>query len=277
MHEYTIKAPAKINIGLNIISKRPDGYHNIETIFYPVSLYDTLSFLPSDKLTFSTTSEKLAKEPDNLILKAVKLLEQYTGEKFLLDIKHKKNIPIGAGLGGGSSDAAATLLAVNEIYKLRIPVEELGILAGKLGSDAPFFLRNKPSFASSRGEVLREIDFNIPYPILLVNPGIHISTKWAYENITPKPISKSLLSHINNKIEVKDYKYLFYNDFEDVIFRKFEELKEIKKTMYSMDALFSLMTGSGSTIFGIYPDMDKIKKAEGHFNKLNYFTFIHKN
>ena len=268
-----IKSPAKINIGLNITDKRPDGYHNIETIFYPVKLFDVIKFYKQDFDSFKCNNPRLMNEKNNLIFKAKEMLELKFKRKFNLKIELDKNIPIGAGMGGGSSDAASTLHSINILYDLDLSKPELHELAIKLGSDVPFFLDPRPSYASGRGELLSKIDFSLNTNLLIVNPGIHISTKWAYDNIVPKrPIFK--LSEIRDeKIDLEKYKNVFFNDFESVVFKKFPEIESIKNDMYKMGADFSLMTGSGSTVFGVFNEIENAKKAEIKFQK-KYFTFL---
>ena len=268
-----IKSPAKINIGLNITDKRPDGYHNIETIFYPVKLFDVIKFYKQDFDSFKCNNPRLMNEKNNLIFKAKEMLELKFKRKFNLKIELDKNIPIGAGMGGGSSDAASTLHSINILYGLNLFKTELHELAIKLGSDVPFFLDPRPSYASGRGELLSKIDFSLNTNLLIVNPGIHISTKWAYDNIVPKrPIFK--LSEIRDeKIDLEKYKNVFFNDFESVVFKKFPEIESIKNDMYKMGADFSLMTGSGSTVFGVFNEIENAKKAEIKFQK-KYFTFL---
>ena len=188
MKYIEIKAPAKINIGLNIVEKRKDGYHNLETFFYPIcDLFDVLTFEQSDDFSFNCDVDELNSLEDNLVVKAKTLLEDETNKKLNIKINLQKNIPIGAGLGGGSSDAAATLISLNEMFTLNIPYDRLLELALQLGSDVPFFLKAKPAIGKSRGEILAIKEFEIPKYILLVNPRIHISTKEAFANITPQP------------------------------------------------------------------------------------------
>ena len=278
MQKIIIKSPAKINFGLNIVSKREDGFHNIETIFYPLNLCDIITFEKSDSFSFETSSASLNGEwENNLVVKAVRMIEAYTGRKINVSINLEKIIPIGAGLGGGSSDAAHTLLSINELFSLNIPYEKIKAFALHLGSDVPFFLHPHPSFACQRGEELHEIKFNITKPILLINPGIHISTKWAYENITPKKPEFSL-SEIKNlkQIGLSNLQGKVVNDFENIVFAAYSEIKEIKNTLISSGALFALMSGSGSTIFGIFNSVKEAKSAEKIFSD-RYFTFINKN
>ncbi len=275
MEKLIIKAPAKINLGLNIIEKRKDGYHNIETVFYPIRLYDELEIFKSDAFNFKCSNLFMKSDRSNSIIKAKNLLEDETGKKLNCIIYLKKNIPIGAGLGGGSSDAAATLKALKRLYDLKISTKKLTLLAEKIGSDVPFFIKAIPCYASKKGEKIKEMKITLPHPILIVNPGIHISTKWAYENIRPEKPETNLLSIFNSlDINFKIIKNSVRNDFEEIVFNKFPAIGKIKEQLYNYGAMFSLMTGSGSTVYGIFPDLKSAKNAGEKFNK-NYFTFIH--
>ena len=255
MNYIELKAPAKINIGLYITSKREDGYHNLYTLFYPVyGLYDTLKFRLSETQSFSSNSPEIAFDENNLIIKALRILENESGKTLNVDISCDKNIPLGAGLGGGSSDAAATLLALNEIYRLRIPLERLKELALLLGSDVPFFIRAKPAIGESRGEKLTEVDLFIDSYLVIVNPGIHISTGEAFKNIKPKAtifdytriLSDGKLNLANQPTPV--------NDFEDFVFKTHPEIAIIKHKLYKSGACFSQMSGSGSSVYGLFKD-----------------------
>ncbi|HVO73573.1 MAG TPA: 4-(cytidine 5'-diphospho)-2-C-methyl-D-erythritol kinase [Ignavibacteriaceae bacterium] len=270
-----IKTPAKINIGLNVIRMRPDGYHDIETIFYPVNLFDKIVIKESSEFNFTCSNSSIQDDPENLVIKAKNILEKQSDKKLLCHIDLEKNIPISAGLGGGSSDAAAVLTGLNSFFGLNIPNKALYLMSSELGADVPFFLNPKPSFAFSKGDELGEINFKINYPVLIVNPGIHVSTKWAYENIKHKPAKINLQSLLGNKIpDWISLKGILKNDFEEIVFRNFPEIGEIKNQIYFSGAMFALMTGSGSTVFGIFPDMISAERAEKVF-KQKYFTFIH--
>jgi len=274
MKKIIIKSPAKINFGLNIVSKRDDGFHNIETIFYPIKLHDVLTFEKAERFSFTCNNELIHNDENNLVIKAVRLMEQLVKIKINVSIALEKNIPIGAGLGGGSSNAAHTLLSINQLFALQIKEEILKDIALQLGSDVPFFLHPVPSFATSRGEKLSPIDFEIAKPILLVNPGIHISTKWAYQNIIPKEPNFFLSTFNSNSYQnfsVLNNKVV--NDFEEVAFAAHPLLAEIKKTMFEFNAEFALMSGSGSTMFGIFPDDNSARNALQYFSK-NYFTYL---
>ena len=275
MDEFVVKSPAKINIGLYIINKRPDGFHNIETIFYPLSLFDEIRFHKSDKFSFNSNDDNLNKEKSNLIIKAKELLENKLGIKLSVEIYLNKNIPIGAGLGGGSSNAASTLIALTKLFNLKIDSGKLLDLALQLGSDVPFFLNPFPSFAESRGEVLIPIKFKLNKYFLIVNPGIHVATKWAFGLIKPIPPKLNLKSLIvKSKIEIDDLMKIATNDFEVVVFSHFPEIKEIKEKMLEFGAMFSMMTGTGSTVWGLYDNPEVAHQTELYFKRRNYFTFI---
>lgn len=272
MQNIKIKAPAKINVGLNIVNKRDDGFHNLETVFYHIDdLYDELTFEKSNKLELFFVEKNQILENDNIIIKAVKLLEQKTGKILNIKITLKKNIPIGAGLGGGSSDGAATLKAINKLYSLNLTFEELKTLALELGSDVPLFLYDYPTIGKSRGELLEKTKLKIDLPILLVNPGIHISTKDAFSTIVPK---QNIFdnSEIQN-CEIDEWGGNVVNDFEKSVFELHPEIKNIKAKLTENGAQFSLMSGTGSTVYGIFESISKAKSVAELFPK-SYFVFI---
>jgi len=212
MQKIELNSPAKINIGLNIIKKRKDGYHDLETIFYPLLLSDIISFEKSKITKLDTNSFEIKALDTNIVIDSIKLMEKELNRELSVNIYLQKNIPIGAGLGGGSSNAATTLKAINQLYNLNLKYELLSSYALQLGSDVPYFLTPVPSYAASRGELLRRVQLFFGYPILLVNPGIHISTKWAFERIAPGK-SKSLLKSFveKSKIEIETMKDIVTN------------------------------------------------------------------
>ncbi len=274
MQTIHLKSPAKINVGLNVIRKRDDGFHDIETIFYPINIFDELTFEKADSFHFTSNNKDLESDSNNLIIKAKILLEQFSGKIINVKISLNKNIPIGAGLGGGSSNCASTLLSLNELYNLNIDENKLRKIALQLGSDVPFFINPKPSIASSRGEILNEINFKINFPILIVNPGIHVSTKWAFENLKVKQPEFRLTEMISEKtFSFETMKDKISNDFEKIVFNKYPEIADIKSKMYKLGALFSLMTGTGSTVFGIFKTIKDAQNAKNNFNK--YYSIIH--
>ena len=275
MKRIIIKSCAKINLGLRIVNKREDGFHNIETIFYPLHLCDKITFEIAPKFSFTTDNILLQNESDsNLIVKSVRALEQLSGKSINVAISLDKNIPIGAGLGGGSSNAAATLLSLNELFELKIPLEELKKAALHLGSDVPYFFKILPAYATSRGEQLTPVDFELNRHLVLINPGIHVSTKWAYEsldkNFSEKYIWKDL---VQSPAGIVDSLGKFVNDFEPSVFKKFPEIAEIKATLLRFGADFALMSGSGSSVFGLFHDLEQAQYAQEHYRN-KYFTYL---
>ncbi|HCT30122.1 MAG TPA: 4-(cytidine 5'-diphospho)-2-C-methyl-D-erythritol kinase [Bacteroidales bacterium] len=263
---------AKINIGLNIVSRREDGFHNIETVFYPVkSLCDILEIIPMPEqhnaVTFNQTG-LIINEPDenNLCVKAYHLLRSQT-ELPPVTIHLHKQIPFGAGLGGGSSDGAHTLISLNALSPKPLPKDKLLELALQLGSDCPFFIYNSPCFATGRGELLLPIQLDLSgLYILLVNPGLHVNTGKAYSLSNPKTSEKSLDLLI--RYNRNEWRNLIFNDFEEVVFEIHHEIAAIKDNLYKMGAVYASMSGSGSTVFGIFTE-----KINYELFFSNYFTF----
>jgi 4-diphosphocytidyl-2-C-methyl-D-erythritol kinase len=275
MEKLIVESPAKINLGLNVVKKREDGYHDLETIFLPILLSDKITFIKFDKLNIETNSDILNSMNTNLVLKAIQLLEEQTNRKILLDIYIDKIIPIGGGLGGGSSNAAITLKAVNKMLELGLKSEDLSRLALELGSDVPYFLNPVPAFAESRGEILHPLNIELRYPILIVNPGLNIDTTWAFKKIKPTKPNKRLRNILNTNLTDLDYlKEFVTNDFEEVVFKEFPEIKDIKEKLYLHGAQFALMSGTGSTVYGIFSNLQKAYWAEDFF-KQKYFSFLH--
>ncbi len=275
MKYIEIQAPAKINIGLFITSKRNDGYHNLSTLFYPInSLYDLINIEYSDKFEFICDDENIPTNEDNLVVKAKNLLEKTFSIKINVKITLNKKIPSQAGLGGGSSDAAAILKTLNKIFNLEINYEMMNNLALKLGSDVPFFIKPQPAIGTSRGEILKDINLEIKEPILIVKPNISISTKEAFEKIRPTDTEFNYNSIIEgNALNYYKMRELVKNDFEDYAFKKYSELKNIKDQFYEFGSLFALMSGSGSALYGIFKDLDSANIAKNKFSK-NYYCWI---
>lgn len=255
MKEYF--SSAKINIGLNIISKRDDGYHNIETIFYPIKLCDRIIFLEDKTFSIECNEASIPVDENNLIYKARNILSEATGKEINVKVKLEKNIPSFAGLGGGSSNAATTLIALNEILDLHLSENDLIELASKIGSDVPFFILNKPTFAEGRGEILFPLpELILDYKILIVIPEIKISTAWAYSNFknTQKKIDLRL---IRTAEDFDKYKEQISNDFEAIVFPSFPIIENIKTELKKSGSIFSLLSGSGSAVYGFfYKDFD---------------------
>jgi 4-diphosphocytidyl-2-C-methyl-D-erythritol kinase len=243
---------SKINLGLNIIGKRTDDYHNLETLFFPIAIKDILEIIESDKteLTISGNEIDIANE-ENICIKAYQLLKNKFPELPAVQIYLHKTIPSGAGLGGGSADGSFTLVLLNEKFQLKLSTEQLIAYALELGSDCPFFILNKPCFATGRGELLREINLDLSgYKIVIVNPGIHVNTAWAFTQLTPARPTKSIIEVIRQPLET--WKAELKNDFETPAFNKHHEIKTIRDTLYDNGALYAAMSGSGSTVFGLF-------------------------
>ncbi len=275
MKNLVKKSPAKINLGLYVLDKRKDEFHNIKTIFYPLLLSDELTFEISDKLEISSNSEQVNRLESNIIQKTIRLIEEKIGKNISLKIFIDKKIPLGAGLGGGSSNAATTLKALNELYDLQLNYEVLADLALKIGSDVPYFLNPTPAIGESRGEKVKPISLEINYPILIVNPGLVIHTKWAFNNITVQKSKTNQLEQLaKGSLEFDNLRNSVKNDFESLVFSKYPEVSEIKKELYNIGAEFALMTGTGSTVFGIFSNLQRAYLAEDYFNQKKYFTYL---
>jgi 4-diphosphocytidyl-2-C-methyl-D-erythritol kinase len=274
METIILNSCSKINLGLNVTRKREDGYHDIETIFYPVRLCDTLSFRKASGFRFTSNNESLKNNAMNLVVRAKNKVEEITGLSMDAEITLMKYIPLGGGLGGGSSNAAVTLKGLNLLFKLNLSDSVFRKAALELGSDVPFFIDNVPCFASSRGEEMEKIDFKISKPILIVNPNIHVSTRWAFENVIPSVPECSLRDISFNDLPYSGYAGVFTNDFEKIVFSTFPEIGRVKEFLIHYGAVFALMSGSGSTVYGIFDTIEDTLNAQQKLN-INYLSFIH--
>ena len=250
---------AKINIGLNVVEKRTDCFHNLETIFLPIGLKDALEFIESETLHFENSGLTIDGYPqNNLCVKAWKLIQQ----DYAIPPVHihlHKVIPFGAGLGGGSADAAFMLRLLNDYFKLDISQEKLITYALALGSDCPIFILNKPCYGTGRGEILEPISVSLSGKYLvLINPGIHVPTRDAFATITPKHSEFDLRESIQKPIS--DWKNYIVNDFETSIFPKYPAIAKIKEMLYSQGALYASMSGSGSSVYGIFDEGSDLQK-----------------
>ncbi len=273
-----IKAYAKINLGLYIIGERPDGFHNIETIFYHINLFDELHLSTANDISISCSNPKIPTDSNNLCWKAAELLQNELNTTNGVKITLKKNIPIGSGLGGGSSDAASILQRLPTLWNKQVHPSLLKKIALKLGSDVPFFLSNSSAYAEGRGEILQNVVLTLPYWIVLVNPQIHVSTPWAYKILSEKrngifsapqrlldQFSQAPIQTILNS----------KNDFEEVVFKEFPKIKKIKDQLSEFGAVLSLMSGSGSSVFGLFENELSAQSAVEYFQK-EYFVHITK-
>ncbi len=247
----------KINIGLYITNKRNDGYHDLETIFYPVNLYDVLELVPGNSDDIHIHGKAIdGDQHNNLVWKAYQLIKHDYPHVANLDIHLLKNIPMGAGLGGGSADGAYMLKLINDFYQLEISTEKLEHYALSLGSDCPFFIRNTPQFATGRGELMQPVNIDLSaYNIQLICPGVHVSTAGAFKMITPKkaPFDLRRLP----EIPIERWVEYVSNDFEEPVFIQHPELADIKQQLYNAGAIYAAMSGSGSTLYGIFKKGNK--------------------
>ena len=261
--------PCKINLGLSVVSKRPDGYHNLETCFYPVPWLDVLEIISADNIEFTTSGNAIPGSPvDNLCLKAYHLLKQ---DFALGPIKMHlhKIIPSGAGLGGGSADAAYTLRLLNEKFALNLSQTQLMDYAARLGSDCAFFVQDNAMIGTGRGEILTPIKLSLKNKFLaIIKPDIHVSTADAFGGITPKP-SVLAIDNIVLHHPITEWSELLKNDFEETVFKKYPAIKFIKEKLYAVGATYASMSGSGSAVFGIF---EKEVNIADHFPGTTVWT-----
>lgn len=256
-----IKFPhAKINFGLYVIASRQDGYHNIESILWPVPWYDILEIIPAPDKRFSFSQSGNSLDVDgseNLVVKAWELMQK----KYDLSPVHihlHKNIPSGAGLGGGSADAAYTILALSELSGLNLSIKRMQMLAAKLGSDCPFFIDEKPHFVAGKGELLAQTQADLRgYHIGIVKPGLHVSTAEAYKNINAAPSPKRWEFPADNP---EEWKYKIRNQFEDYLLVEYPHINTIKGKLYDYGAVYASVTGSGAAVYGLFRESPDMKK-----------------
>ncbi len=262
---FSLLAPAKVNLGLWVVGKLPDGYHEIRTIFYKLGYGDTVKVLLSDKLQVISSAGPQGE--DNIVHKAIKLLSEHTGRPLNLRIEIEKKIPIGAGLGGGSSDAAAALKAAIKLFDIQIGEDELLELGMKIGADVPFFLMDSRSaIGRGKGELLEPVDLALNAKISLECPKVSISTAWAYNQLSARNLYASVddaeraIEKIIEAIKHSDWEELrkwLFNSFEEVVFKAYPSVRRIKEALVNRGAV-ALMTGSGSCVFGIFGKRNKL-------------------
>lgn len=246
---------AKINLGLNIVEKRPDGYHNLETVFYPINLQDALEVTlleGEEEYALTLSGTPIEGDPEqNLVVKAYRLLKKDFPDMPAIDIHMYKHIPTGAGLGGGSADAAFMIKLLNEKFKLGLSIEKMEEYATALGADCAFFIQNKPVFATGIGNIFEPIPLSLKgYYIVLVKPDIFVSTKDAFALIQPAKPTQSLKEIA--RMPVETWRATMKNDFEYSVFQKYPEIAAIKDKLYDMGAIYASMSGSGSSVYGIF-------------------------
>ncbi len=263
----TLKAPAKINWFLKVLGLRSDGYHEIRSLIQKISLYDVLAFEPSKDLTLITDLQIPVEQ--NLVYKAAVLLKKKCGINVGAEIRLNKNIPVAAGLGGGSSDAALTLVGLNELWSLRLSTGDLCEFAEQLGSDVPFFLHGPLAFVEGRGEKVTACKAIKPINILLVKPPITVSTRWAYKNLkltkrTDKVDNIELFIHAIGKVKLHRNSSI-QNDLESITIKNFPVIADIKDELLRKGAILSMMSGSGPAVFGVFGSAREAEKASKVF------------
>ncbi|MDR3227245.1 MAG: 4-(cytidine 5'-diphospho)-2-C-methyl-D-erythritol kinase [Prevotellaceae bacterium] len=261
---------AKINLGLNVIEKRCDGFHNIETVFYPIPLCDVLEIEESQSNTSALFNSGIIINEDsdnNLCMKSLRLIKKDFSIPEVNIFLYKK-IPFGAGLGGGSADAANVLIMLNKMFSLNINDEKLMQYAAQIGSDCAFFVKNKPQSASGKGEIMNDVNVSLSgYYLVVVKPDIFVSTAQAYANITPKQPTLRIADIVSKPIE--EWKYFLKNDFETTVFSQYPEIKRIKENLYSRGAIYASMSGTGSSVYGIFAnDVDMSDFSRDYFAEL---------
>lgn len=264
---------AKINLGLQILRKRPDNYHDLETVFYPIPVYDALEIVESAETEIFVSGMDIPSETENLCIRVYNQIKKDFNIPPVQIYLHK-NIPIGAGLGGGSSDAAFLIKLINDFFKLKLSGNQMTEYARKVGADCAFFIENKPVFATGRGDEFTELQMDLSeYYLVLVKPDIHISTAEAFHGLN---FSKSPTGQVNgNNLAdcilhpINTWKETISNDFEPFIFSKYPQIRKIKESLYQHNAIYASMSGTGSCVFGIFEKATRIPQIEG-LNRVLY-------
>lgn len=265
------RAYAKINLGLRILRKREDGFHDIETVFHPVDLYDTIEFRSEDSknasqrdIIIECSDPSVPLDESNLCWQAADALRRSVNTRKGVRIFIDKKIPVGAGLGGGSSDAGCVLRELPKFWNVALSYERLYEIAASLGSDVPYFLRPGTALATGRGDVLEYFDFSLPCWVVVVYPNIRVSTRWAYENWTEGERSDGVTlkeALTRHKTDPGTWRNELRNDFEEIIFQAYEVVKQVKEALYEGGADFALMSGSGSAVYGLFREEKRAREV----------------
>jgi 4-diphosphocytidyl-2-C-methyl-D-erythritol kinase len=264
------KAYAKINLGLRILAKRPDGFHDIETVFHRIDVWDDLSLEPSGTIEVLSDNPQAPGDRSNICFKAAEILRAHVAASEGVRISVNKRIPVGAGLGG-------VLRALPEFWNKHLDTDTLRSFAARLGSDVPYFLGAGSALARGRGEVLEYFPLSLPFTILLCYPNIHVNTAWAYSQVTPNPRNdqpdlRSIL--LGGLRDPRCMSGELTNDFEVPLFKAYPAIQSVKESMLAGGALFASMSGSGSTVYGLFDDARAAAKLAGRFGGETYRTFI---
>lgn len=278
-NKLILKSPAKINLALKVVGKRKDGYYDIETIFQMISIYDILTFRMNNLgIVLKTNKNELPVDETNLVVKAAKLLQHETGTSKGAKIFLEKNIPIGAGLGGGSSNAAYTLIGLNELWELDLKKKDIARLAIKLGSDVPFFLSGPVAIGKGRGEILTPLKIYKNLFVVVVFPNIFISTGSVYKELNLGLTSNSkdinILPILLKEGRIADLGSCLYNDLETVVFKEYPDILEIKRKLVNLGAVGALVSGSGSSVFGLFLQPEPAREAVERLKKREWQVFL---
>jgi len=279
MEFISLPSYAKINMGLLILNKRNDGYHNIATVFQQIDLHDdvTLRKIP-DAIRIISTDPALPLDRNNLVYRAFELVQSKLGFKGGIEIRIEKRIPMGSGLGGGSSNAAATLVGVNRLWGEKLSLSELEEMAAEIGSDVPFFITGGTALGQGKGEILTPLKWSTDWWVVLVYPGIGVSTSWAYRKakiILTKEEKFTKFRSVFKKYDPHALRQILKNDLEGVVFRRHPILRTIKEAMYKRDAFYASMSGSGSSIYGLFFRREQAEAAQAFFSiKQGMTTFL---
>lgn len=271
MREVCLNALAKINIGLKVIARRPDGYHEIETIFQLIDLYDRIkiTLLPHAQIIIHCTDPRVPIDEHNICFQAAHRLRQILQINSGVRIDIEKQIPVGAGLGGGSSDAAAVLRGLMKLWRVRLLESQLHSVAAELGADVPYFLIGGTAYATGRGDIVRAMELPFSFQVVLIFPNIEVSSRWAYKNFnfSLTKIKKSIkLSHLfSNGVGISQLKYFVCNDLEEVVFQQHSLLRGLKEWLYQRGAFLAAMSGSGSAIYGLFENHEAAKEVATTF------------
>jgi 4-diphosphocytidyl-2-C-methyl-D-erythritol kinase len=266
-NSLSVRAPAKINWFLQVLQKRKDGYHDIVSLMQCVSLYDELIFDHADSITVESNLD--IPVPDNLVYKAASILKEFTSYSKGARIILRKQIPVSAGLGGGSSDAAYTLSGLNTLWGIGLQHEELCSIGARIGSDVPFFFHAPAAFVEGKGDRVNSLKMDSSYRLLLVKPNVHVSTAWAYRAfdqlpghaLTKKPFDIKLFCRTLQKQDFLSLAHMLSNDLEEAVMREYPAVSEIKHNLVKMGAEAVFMSGSGPTVFGVFRSREKAEKA----------------
>ena len=278
MERVSLKAYAKVNIGLRIDGRRNDGYHTLKTLFQTISIHDNLILELQDEqgIGFSTTGLKVPTGEDNICVKAARKVLERENLKSGINIRLEKNISVGSGLGGGSSDAAAVIRGLNKLLKLDLDNSEMEAVALELGADIPFFIRGGCQYAEGIGDLLSPGEIEDNFIVLLVIPDISIATSWAYKNLDYLSLTSDTqdvnLARFPRNGETNKRRY-FRNDFENLVFSEYPEIGEIKRQISESGAVYASLSGSGSGVFGLYDSMDEAENGKEKLGK-DYDSYI---